>query len=833
MHLAADCPDIQPDLEALVLYGTGFRHHCPRGDGTAFEIVGEPRGGAAFLSVRPASEEARALRETETELGRAVAEMRFLRDVLDHAPVLAWSHGPDGQVAWANAPYRDRFDPPAGDLPDHRIADGFGHVLEEVPLTARGGDSRRRVAVPARDGSEPHWFELSETTGEAGETLGFALAADDLVAAEASLRRFVETLTETFAHLPIGLAVFDKNRRLGLFNPALTDLVKIDAVWLAGRPSLRDFLERLRETRQMPEQKDFASWRRKLSELEEGARSGTYEENWQLPSGQDLPRHRPAAPAGRARLPVRGHLDGDHARAQVPLRARALPGDARPDVRGGRGLRRLRQLVFVNSAFEALWGIDPMERLDGPGVAAMAAFWAERCAPSRRLGAADRVHHRRRRAHQLDRDGRDARRPGGARCWWRRCPTPRRSSSSATAAARATSARRARRRRLAAEALREPVEALLPKLRRAARGADPRGASRRSAAAVQALHAGARPRRRRSPRSPAPTTPAAATRSRRSPRRSPRAAMRSTRPADAAGVGRAAAPRRDRPRPRRRRGGGAAARRSPWRSREDAGLRRLTASAAAEPRRATGRRRRPRARPPRRRGGRRQPAGRRGRRVARPDRRARRAGRRGAGRAPRLSAGLAPAPRGCRTACEHARRIGPDLPPTLTLRGPRDTERLARAIAPHLGAGDLVGLVGGLGAGKSVFARALIGARLAALGRDEPIPSPTYTLVQVYDLGPVELWHADLYRLGGPGELVELGLARRARPGDLRRRMGRPARRPARAGARARPRRLDFDAGRRGGPRTGCDGSSAARRRGWELARRRTLDALSARGMTP
>jgi tRNA threonylcarbamoyladenosine biosynthesis protein TsaE len=110
------------------------------------------------------------------------------------------------------------------------------------------------------------------------------------------------------------------------------------------------------------------------------------------------------------------------------------------------------------------------------------------------------------------------------------------------------------------------------------------------------------------------------------------------------------------------------------------------------------------------------------------------------------------------TACEHARRIGPALPLTLTLRGERDTEDLARAIAPHLAAGDLVGLVGGLGAGKSVFARALIGARLAALGRDEPIPSPSYTLVQVYDLGAVELWHADLYRLGGPGELVELGL---------------------------------------------------------------------------
>jgi tRNA threonylcarbamoyladenosine biosynthesis protein TsaE len=94
----------------------------------------------------------------------------------------------------------------------------------------------------------------------------------------------------------------------------------------------------------------------------------------------------------------------------------------------------------------------------------------------------------------------------------------------------------------------------------------------------------------------------------------------------------------------------------------------------------------------------------------------------------------------------------------LTLAGPAATERLARAVAPHLGAGDFVGLTGGLGAGKSTFARALIAARLAALGRAEEIPSPSYTLVQTYDLGGVELWHADLYRLASAGEAAELGL---------------------------------------------------------------------------
>lgn len=381
-HLAAARPGLQAELEALVLYGTAFRHHCPRGDGTAVEIIGEPRGGAAFLSIRPASEEARALKDAEAALERCQGELGFLRDVLDRAPVLAWSQGPDGQVAWANATYRDSFDAPSGDLPDHRITNAFGHVLEEVPLTARGADSRRRVSVSARGSAEAHWYEVSQSAGPSGETLGFALAADDLVAAEASLRRFVETLTETFAHLPIGLAVFDKNRRLGLFNPALTDLVKIDAVWLAGRPSLRDFLERLRETRQMPEQKDFASWRRKLGELEEGARSGTYEENWQLPSGKIF------------RVTGRPHPQGALAflfedistaiilerkyRSELELSQATLDRISEAvAVFNASGM-----LVFVNSAFEALWGLDPMARLDGPGVAEMAAIWSERCRPS-------------------------------------------------------------------------------------------------------------------------------------------------------------------------------------------------------------------------------------------------------------------------------------------------------------------------------------------------------------------------------------------------------------------------------------------------------------------
>lgn len=87
-----------------------------------------------------------------------------------------------------------------------------------------------------------------------------------------------------------------------------------------------------------------------------------------------------------------------------------------------------------------------------------------------------------------------------------------------------------------------------------------------------------------------------------------------------------------------------------------------------------------------------------------------------------------------------------------------DTARLAERLAPQLGAGDVVLVSGPIGAGKSHFCRSLIQARLAAAGRMEDVPSPTYTLVQVYDLPGLEIWHADLYRLTVPDEVLELGL---------------------------------------------------------------------------
>lgn len=98
--------------------------------------------------------------------------------------------------------------------------------------------------------------------------------------------------------------------------------------------------------------------------------------------------------------------------------------------------------------------------------------------------------------------------------------------------------------------------------------------------------------------------------------------------------------------------------------------------------------------------------------------------------------------------------VSDTVPLEIFLADADETARLGRWFARHLRGGDCVLLEGPIGAGKSHFARSFIQDRLQ---RAEDVPSPTFTLVQTYE-ADVEIWHADLYRLTHPDEVLELGL---------------------------------------------------------------------------
>ena len=91
---------------------------------------------------------------------------------------------------------------------------------------------------------------------------------------------------------------------------------------------------------------------------------------------------------------------------------------------------------------------------------------------------------------------------------------------------------------------------------------------------------------------------------------------------------------------------------------------------------------------------------------------------------------------------------------SLVVQSLEDTHGVAEAIAQLSRTGDIIVLAGEMGAGKTAFAQGFG----AALGVDEPITSPTFTLVHTYDTGRVTLHHADLYRLDKMSEVSDLAL---------------------------------------------------------------------------
>jgi tRNA threonylcarbamoyladenosine biosynthesis protein TsaE len=87
-------------------------------------------------------------------------------------------------------------------------------------------------------------------------------------------------------------------------------------------------------------------------------------------------------------------------------------------------------------------------------------------------------------------------------------------------------------------------------------------------------------------------------------------------------------------------------------------------------------------------------------------------------------------------------------------------DRFAACIAAVARVGDVFALAGELGAGKTAFARSFISALASREGAAPPadVPSPTFTLMQEYDIGLVRVFHFDLYRLKKPDEALELGI---------------------------------------------------------------------------
>ncbi|RLJ41284.1 PAS domain-containing protein [Litoreibacter meonggei] len=309
----------------------------------------------------------------------AASELAVLRATADAAPYLSWRETAEGTVDWVNKAYAATAEqaniPQTGETwPPARLFHG-GQV-------AQTGDEPQPKRSTLEMASGIHKTYEVLRFGSGNGTLNFAIDVGATVKAEETLRSFFQTLTQTFAVLPIGLAIFDRSRSLVMFNPALIDLTNLEPEWLSARPTLYDFVNQLREKRMLPERRDFADWRKKITELDKSAADGTYCETWTLPTGQTY------------RVTGRPHPEGAVAFLLEDITAEmSLTRKFRRELSMNQALLdHLPEALVVfaddgvitmtNAAYDAMWGTDPEDPLSQITITDAARLWQANSAPN-------------------------------------------------------------------------------------------------------------------------------------------------------------------------------------------------------------------------------------------------------------------------------------------------------------------------------------------------------------------------------------------------------------------------------------------------------------------
>lgn len=395
-------PDIRRKMDRLARHGEGFLLVGRLGQ-DEISLSGTFEDGQVCITVSPMTQSGQRSIVDHDSFERLQEETKILRYAMEANPFPIWRLDGEGNITWANAAYFDLLSKLRGETEVvlWPIPDIFAAAMAE----AQSGAQKARISLtpeqPPSGGTGPDgklWYEVqmhqsastadhADAKGDTRETADFegalyiATPCNRLVAAERSLRNFVQTLSKTFAHLPIGLAVFDRKRELILFNPALVDLSTLDPRWLSARPSLFEFLDQLRDNRRMPEPRDYRAWRSSLIALEKGAENGNYEEIWNLPDGQSF------------RVIGRPHPDGavalifENISAEVSL-TRKFRGDIEiyqsaldHDEQAVVIFNADGELEISNAAYAVLWEDDPRERLTRDDFGHALQTWEAHCLP--------------------------------------------------------------------------------------------------------------------------------------------------------------------------------------------------------------------------------------------------------------------------------------------------------------------------------------------------------------------------------------------------------------------------------------------------------------------
>jgi signal transduction histidine kinase len=193
----------------------------------------------------------------------SLANLAQMREMIDTLPMPIWRRDRGGDLVDCNQAY----------------AASLGATRQEVLAGARELAPMAKGPSAAPTGpaqSEPvhlviaghrRLFELTEVPCAAGGTIGFARDCTDVESARATLRRHVNAHADVLESIYAAVAIYGQDGRLTFFNHSFARLWQIEETWLATEPTLSEILERLRESRRLPEFADFRAFKRERCEM--------------------------------------------------------------------------------------------------------------------------------------------------------------------------------------------------------------------------------------------------------------------------------------------------------------------------------------------------------------------------------------------------------------------------------------------------------------------------------------------------------------------------------------------------------------------------------------
>jgi signal transduction histidine kinase len=210
--------------------------------------------------------------------------------------------------------------------------------------------------------------------GDAG-VIGTAVDVTEIVGAEARLQQHADAHSATLDSLQTAVAIFGRDQKLTFYNKAFVKLWGLPETFLDRHPGDGEILDRLRESRKLPEQRDYQAWKRsRLALYQDGARETASEEAWHLPGGQTIRVVTQPHPFGGLTflyedVTARLTLESDY---NTLMKVQSATLDTLSEgvaVFGPDG-----KLKLHNAAFAAIWEFEPEDLEDEPHVRTIAAL---------------------------------------------------------------------------------------------------------------------------------------------------------------------------------------------------------------------------------------------------------------------------------------------------------------------------------------------------------------------------------------------------------------------------------------------------------------------------